>query len=68
MAPRWTVVSAGYRNRFGHPAREVLARYEAAGIVVRRTDLDGAISVVLRKGHAEVTAERAVRPRYWRRI
>ncbi len=68
VAPRWTVVSAGYRNRFGHPAREVLERYEAAGIVVRRTDLDGAISVVLRKGHAEVTSERAVRPRYWRRI
>ena len=68
VAPRWTVVSAGYRNRFGHPAREVLARYERAGIGVRRTDLDGAISVVLRKGHAEVASERAARPRYWRRI
>jgi len=68
VAPRWTVVSAGYRNRFGHPAREVLARYESAGIGVRRTDLDGALSVVLRKGHAEVISERAARPRYWRRI
>jgi competence protein ComEC len=68
VAPRWAIVSAGYRNRFGHPAREVLARYETSGIVVRRTDLDGAILVVLRKGHAEVISERAARPRYWRGI
>ena len=32
VAPRWAVVPAGYRNRFGHPAREVLARYAKAGV------------------------------------
>ena len=48
VAPRWAIVPAGYRNRFGHPAREVLARYEAAGVSVLRTDLGGAVSVVLK--------------------
>jgi competence protein ComEC len=27
VAPQWALVQAGYRNRFGHPALPVLARY-----------------------------------------
>ncbi|WP_428422979.1 DNA internalization-related competence protein ComEC/Rec2 [Methylibium sp.] len=34
VAPRVAVVQAGYRNRFGHPAPEVLARYAERGIAV----------------------------------
>jgi competence protein ComEC len=67
VAPRWAIVPAGYRNRFGHPAREVLERYERAGVTVLRTDLDGAVNVVLREGLVRVQAERSLRPRYWRR-
>ncbi|HEU4350624.1 MAG TPA: DNA internalization-related competence protein ComEC/Rec2 [Burkholderiales bacterium] len=67
VTPRWAIVPAGYRNRFGHPAREVLERYARAGIPVLRTDRDGAISVVL-DGHApRVSTERSRAPRYWRR-
>jgi competence protein ComEC len=67
VAPRWAIVPAGYRNRFGHPAREVLERYARAGVTVLRTDRDGAVSVVL-NGHApQVSTERARVPRYWRR-
>jgi competence protein ComEC len=32
VAPRTAMVQAGYRNRFGHPAPEVLARYRERGI------------------------------------
>jgi competence protein ComEC len=67
VAPRWAVVPAGYRNRFGHPAREVLERYRAAGIHVLRTDLDGAVNVVLKEDQIQVHPERARRARYWRR-
>jgi len=67
VAPRWAVVPAGYRNRFGHPAREVLERYGAAGVPVLRTDLDGAVHVVLKQNLTRVETERALRPRYWRR-
>ena len=67
-APRWAVVAAGYRNRFGHPAREVLERYERAGVQLLRTDRDGAVSVFLRRDALEVRGERLSRPRYWRRV
>jgi competence protein ComEC len=66
VAPRWAIVPAGYRNRFGHPAREVLARDEAAKVVVLRTDLGGAVSVVLNQDSTQVRAQRALHPRYWR--
>jgi competence protein ComEC len=68
VAPRWAVVTAGYRNRFGHPTREVLARYEQAGVRVLRTDLDGATEIILKQDSVLVNPERALRPRYWRRI
>jgi competence protein ComEC len=68
VAPRWALVPAGYRNRFGHPAREVLARYENARAAVLRTDRDGAIRVILKPGALRVEGERALRPRYWRRV
>ncbi len=67
VAPLWAVVPAGYRNRFGHPAREVLERYERARVHILRTDLDGAVTVLLKKELLEVSAERARAPRYWRR-
>jgi competence protein ComEC len=66
VAPRWAVVPAGYRNRFGHPVREVLERYESAGVRVLRTDLDGAVSITLGK-NLQVRSERERSPRYWRR-
>ena len=66
VRPRWAVVPAGYRNRFGHPAREVLARYDQAGVRVVRTDLDGAVTIRLKPGLVHVGGERQLRPRYWR--
>lgn len=38
------LVSAGRRNRYGHPSPEALARLEASGMEVKRTDLEGAVS------------------------
>lgn len=32
LQPRWTVIQAGYRNRYRHPAPQVLARYSAMGL------------------------------------
>jgi competence protein ComEC len=41
--PRLAVISVGARNPFRHPSPEVLARLEAAGARVYRTDRDGAV-------------------------
>ncbi len=44
------VVSVGAWNRFGHPDRDVLARWSGAGARVWRTDELGAVQVVLVRG------------------
>jgi len=66
VAPRWAIVAAGYRNRFGHPNAEVLERYRSVGTSIFRTDRDGAVRIVLKSGEVRVEGERAQRPRYWR--
>ena len=43
--PELSVVSAGTRNRYGHPHRVVLDRIERAGSDVARTDLQGIVHV-----------------------
>jgi competence protein ComEC len=65
VAPRWAIVPVGYRNRFSHPNREVLERYRAAGAEVVRTDLAGAVTVILSTAKIEVVTERRRRSRYW---
>ena len=64
VAPRIAIFAAGYRNRFGHPRREIVARY--ANAARSRTDRDGAITVILTPGEPiEAIAERQRRHRYW---
>ncbi len=43
--PRAALVSAGRRNRYGHPAPEVLARLRTSGARILRTDRDGHVRV-----------------------
>ena len=42
-SPRFALVAAGYRNRFGFPRPEVVARWRAAGATVAGTAGEGAI-------------------------
>lgn len=45
LRPRVAVISAGRRNRYGHPHPLVLDRLARAGAELRRTDLEGTIRV-----------------------
>ncbi len=65
VRPRYAVFSAGYRNRFGHPREEVVARYRAAGSEVLRTDDDGAIIVTADAQGFNVERYRKSHTRYW---
>ncbi|MFN9391337.1 MAG: hypothetical protein ACK6DF_17755, partial [Betaproteobacteria bacterium] len=65
VAPRIAIVSAGWRNRFGHPKAEVVARYHAAGARLLRTVDSGAITVHLGPGGPRVSRWREQRRRYW---
>jgi len=45
--PRWALVSAGHRNRWGFPKPDVVARWEAADAAVLNTAATGAIEFEL---------------------
>jgi competence protein ComEC len=45
LTPRDAVISVGARNRYGHPAPEVVARLAARGIHVYRTDRAGTVTL-----------------------
>jgi competence protein ComEC len=62
---RDAIIPVGYRSRFGHPRPEVVARWEASGAGLHRTDRDGAVSVFLAPAGVSITHERERRRRYW---
>ena len=64
VAPRLAVVQAGYRNRFGHPAEEVLQRYRERGIALRITPDCGAWQWVPANAPEE-SCWRPLARRYW---
>lgn len=45
VRPRWTVISCGKHNRYGHPDQAVLERLARAGSVIFRTDEKGAVLI-----------------------
>jgi competence protein ComEC len=56
VAPHDAIISAGRRNRFGHPSPMTLATLSAAGARAWRTDRDGAVEVVTDGTSLEVRA------------
>jgi competence protein ComEC len=66
VAPQVVVFAQGYRNRFGHPQRDIVARYRDIGSRIYRSDRDGAVTVALRAdGSVQVTPYRSLYRRYW---
>jgi competence protein ComEC len=63
-APRVALIQSGYRNRFGHPAPEVVARYQARGIRIADSPSCGAMHWRSDQP-AEVRCERELARRYW---
>ena len=64
VQPALAIAQAGYRNRFGHPAPSVIARYEAAGVPWVATPSCGA--ALWRSWEPDaVQCERVHHRRYW---
>jgi competence protein ComEC len=59
VRPRVAIISVGAGNSFGHPHQSTLDALAAAGVVVRRTDLDGAIRITSDGTTFEVETTRA---------
>lgn len=64
VRPAIAVAQAGYRNRFGHPAPEVVQRYAARGIALSASPGCGALTW-RSLSPSEVRCERAAASRYW---
>jgi len=66
VSPTLAIVTAGYRNRFGHPKPEIVERYSNRGIRVLRTDDEGAIELRLNSEGPRAQGYRARDRHYWR--
>jgi competence protein ComEC len=66
VQPRVAIFTAGYRNRFGHPRREVVERYREVGSRVLRSDRDGAILLDMKNpDDIRLIPWRQTESRYW---
>ena len=68
VSPEHVVFSTGYRNRFGHPAPDVVERYRVAGVALHDTARAGALRFTLSSDGSVIahSSHRAAHPRYWR--
>jgi len=57
VQPKVAVISVG-RNNYGHPSEIVIEKLKKKGIIVFRTDLDGAVGIINRKGKISVCTEK----------
>jgi competence protein ComEC len=66
VAPAIAMITNGYRNRFGHPRPDVVARYRDSGAVILRSDADGAVEFESSDGAALAwRSARVAMRRYW---
>ncbi|MDR1967334.1 MAG: DNA internalization-related competence protein ComEC/Rec2 [Burkholderiaceae bacterium] len=64
VRPRLTLIQSGYRNRYGHPAPEVVARYVQRGIPLTASPACGAMHW-RSDDPGEVRCERDLARHYW---
>jgi len=66
VAPAIAVFACGYRNRFGHPRPDIVARYAAESVQMLRTDIEGAVTLTFAPGTPlRPVSARDQRRRYW---
>lgn len=66
VRPTWAIVQSGRHNRYGHPARSAMSRYDAEGITVIRTTQCGAWH--WRSADETHWCARNQRVRYWQTV
>ncbi len=63
--PRYGVFTVGYRNRFGHPHPQVVARFRALDSNILRSDTDGLIRLTFGEAGVVASEYRPSHRRYW---
>ncbi len=67
LIPSIAVISAGYRNRFGHPDTSIVRRYENRSVSVLSTAESGAVQIYLQPGGMIISEARSRMSGVWRR-
>jgi competence protein ComEC len=65
VQPGYALISAGYRNQFGHPHPDVLQRYEQIKAKWLNTADKGAITLSTKDGSWLIQAMRETESKYW---
>jgi competence protein ComEC len=65
VQPDYALISAGYRNQFGHPHPDVLQRYEQIKAKWLNTADKGAITLSTKDGSWLIQAMRETESKYW---
>jgi len=66
VAPRVSIFTNGYLNRFGHPKPVVFERYQATQSMLYRSDYNGAIEMdFVSKRNIQIVSWRNQYKRYW---
>lgn len=66
VKPDTILIPAGYRNQFGHPHRDVLARYRQKNALWLNSADSGAIEVTIKAKSVKVQTMRQKDRKYWR--
>jgi competence protein ComEC len=65
VKPEIILISAGYKNQFHHPSKEIVARYVELHTSFSNTANDGALSVHLNSGDLKIESLREISGKYW---
>jgi competence protein ComEC len=65
VQPDYVLISSGYRNQFGHPHRDVLARYQQIKAKWLNSADTGAITISAQDGSWLVQPSRDTESKYW---
>lgn len=66
VRPRYAAVAAGYKNHYGHPHPQVMARYQRRDIRVGSTIDGGSIQYRVSGRKVQVLVYREISQRFWR--
>ena len=67
IAPQQVIFAAGYRNRYGFPVQDIVARYRRPGVDMHMSGHAGAIRILVHPEHGIGAVERYrdTRGKYW---
>jgi competence protein ComEC len=65
VSPEYAFISAGYRNRFGFPKRDIMARYEIHGVKTFVSYKTGELSAKFRNEGLQIDEFRTKNRRFW---